>query len=165
MEKYISLEKQMCFGIALALSLTMLSPANSQFINRDNLSNPFADNKRLSTIRTIAIDSLRALNDAIEGDFCTKRYGTGYKVYPDPNGQQGQFVTDMGHKFFLYARSEVREDHIYAEHSQLLTTFPGDPDKQFEVTQYVTGFIDSKIYSGVFSDGSCSGKFTVVDAK
>ncbi|SFK73996.1 hypothetical protein SAMN04488518_108254 [Pseudovibrio ascidiaceicola] len=152
-------------GVALILTLGMLGPANSQITHRDNRGNPFTDLKRLSASRQISVQNLTVLTDAVGVEFCKERYGNGYNVYPAPNGRRGQFVSDKGHKFSLYARSELRGDGIYAEHSQVLITFPNDPDVEVETTQFITGFVNSKMFSGVFSDGVCSGKFSVVNAK
>jgi hypothetical protein len=152
-------------GVALILTFGMLGPASSQITHRDNRGNPFTDLKRLAAVRQISVQNLTVLTDAVGIEFCKERYGNGYKVYPDPNGRRGQFLSDKGHTFSLYARSELRGDGIYAEHSQVLITFPNDPDVEVETTQFITGFVNSKMFSGVFSDGVCSGKFSVVDAK
>ncbi|WP_108819770.1 hypothetical protein [Pseudovibrio sp. Alg231-02] len=152
-------------GVALILTIGMLGQANAQITHRDNRGNPFTDLKRLSVSRQIAIQNLTVLTDAVGVEFCKERYGNGYTVYPDPNGRRGQFVSDKGHKFSLYARSELRGDGIYAEHSQVLITFPNDPGEEVENTQFITGFVNSKIFTGVFSDGICSGRFSVVGVK
>ncbi|AEV37899.1 hypothetical protein PSE_3393 [Pseudovibrio sp. FO-BEG1] len=152
-------------GVLLAFTFAMPGPAHSQFIHRDNRANPFTDLKRLSTSRQISIQSLTVLTDAVGVEFCKERYGNGYTVSPNPNGRRGQFVSDKGHKFSLYARSELRGDGIYAEHSQVLITFPNEPDQEVEITQFITGFINSKMFSGVFSDGVCSGRFSVINVK
>ncbi|QUS54104.1 hypothetical protein [Pseudovibrio brasiliensis] len=152
-------------GVLLAFTLAFPGSASGQFIHRDNRANPFTDLKRLGTSRQISIQSLTVLTDAVGVEFCKERYGNGYTVYPDPNGRRGQFVSDKGHKFSLYARSELRGDGIYAEHSQILINFPNDPDVEVEITQFITGFVNSKMFSGVFSDGVCSGRFSVIDAR
>lgn len=154
-----------CSIIILTLIMGMLEPANAQVIHRDNSANPFTDLKRLSNSRQISIDELRPLSDSVDMEFCLGRYGTGYTVSPDPNGERGQFVSDKGHKIRLYARSEQREDNIYAEHSEILAIFPNEPDNEVEITQFITGFVNSKIFSGVFSDGDCAGRFSVIDVR
>ncbi|GHB35442.1 hypothetical protein GCM10007094_26260 [Pseudovibrio japonicus] len=159
------LTTQTCSIIILTLIMGVPGPANAQFIHRDNRGNPFTDLKRLSNSRQISIDALRPISDSVDMDFCLERYGTGYTVSPDPNGGRGQFVSDKGHKLRLYARSEQREDDIYAEHSQILAIFPNEPDQEVEITQFITGFVNSKIFGGVFSDGDCAGSFSVVDVK
>ncbi len=152
-----------CF--LLAFPLTLPSPARSQLIHPDNPASPFLDLKRLSQSRKIAIEDLRSLTDSVGIEVCKQRYGTGYTVSPAPNGRHGQFVSDMGHTFTLYSRSELQGSGIYAEHSQVIITYPDQKEQEATITQFVTGFTDSKRFSGVFSDGTCAGKFAVVEAQ
>ncbi|SFK74014.1 hypothetical protein SAMN04488518_108255 [Pseudovibrio ascidiaceicola] len=152
-------------GVALLLTLGMLGPASSQIINRDNRANPFTDMKRVSPSRQVSIQSLTVQTDAVGLEVCTERYGDGYILYPTPSGGQKQFVSDKGHTLTIYARSELREESIYAEHSQMLITFSNDPDVEVEVTVFITGFVNSRLFSGVFSDGTCAGHFSITDTK
>ncbi|SDR06957.1 hypothetical protein [Pseudovibrio sp. Tun.PSC04-5.I4] len=152
-------------SLAIALTFGLSLPADSQLIHGDTLPNPFADAKRLFSTRKITIQNLTVLNDTTNISFCKARYGSEYNIFPAPNGLKGYFVSDKGHRFFLYTRSELRGEGIYAEHSRVLINFPNKPDEEVEVTQFVAGFTDSKIFSGVFSDGTCSGRFSVVAAR
>ncbi|KZK96550.1 hypothetical protein PsAD5_02750 [Pseudovibrio sp. Ad5] len=151
-------------GVVLLITFGMLGPASSQIVNRVNKANPFSDMKRALPTRQVLIDNLTVLTDAVGIEFCEGRYGKGGTIFPDQNGKQGQFISKMNDKVSLYDRSEWRQDGIYAEHSKLLITFHNDPDVEVEVTAFITGFVNSKMFSGVFSDGVCTGHFSVVAA-
>ncbi|KZK80779.1 hypothetical protein PsAD46_03820 [Pseudovibrio sp. Ad46] len=152
-------------GVVLLITFAMLGAASSHVINRENIANPFSDMKRVLPSRQVIVDNLTVQTDAVGVEFCKERYGSGTTFYPDQNGKQGQFISDRNDKISLYDRSEWRQDGIYTEHSKLLITFHYDPDVEVEVTIFITGFIDSKPFSGVFSDGICTGHFSVVEAK
>ncbi|KZL19684.1 hypothetical protein [Pseudovibrio sp. Ad37] len=150
-------------GVVLVLG--MLGSASSQIILRENSANPFTDMKRVSPSRQVSVHGLTVLTDDVGIELCKERYGDGYILYPTPNGGQKQFVSDKGHTLTIYARSELREESIYAEHSQMLITFSNDPDVEVEVTVFITGFVNSRLFSGVFSDGTCAGHFSITDTK
>ncbi|KZL19685.1 hypothetical protein [Pseudovibrio sp. Ad37] len=152
-------------GVVFILNLAMLGVASSQVILREHRANPFTDMKRVSPSRHILVDNLTVLTDAVGIEFCKERYRNGTTVYPDPDGRHGQFISQENDKLTLYDRSELRQDGIYTEHSQLVITFKNDPDVEVKVTVFITGFVNSKMFSGVFSDGICTGHFSVVEAK
>ncbi len=158
-------KSQTCLIIILTLIMGMSGPAYAQLIHRDNRANPFTDMKRLSSARQISIDKLQPLSETVDIEFCLERYGTGYTVSPAPNGDSSEFVTDKGHKFHLYARTEQREGNIYSEHSEILAIFPNEPDNEVDITQFITGILNSEVYSGVFSDGDCAGTFSIVSVQ
>ncbi|KZL26755.1 hypothetical protein [Pseudovibrio sp. WM33] len=152
-------------GVVLLITFAMLGAASSHIINRENRANPFSDMKRVSPLRQVLVDNLTALTDVVGVEFCKKRYGSGATIYPDQNGQHGQFISDKNDKLSIYDRSEWRQDSIYTEHSKLLVTFHNNPDVEVELTIFITGFVNSKMFSGVFSDGICTGHFSVINAK
>ncbi|MGH0002906.1 hypothetical protein ACQU0X_22790 [Pseudovibrio ascidiaceicola] len=153
------------FGLALILTLGILGPASSQVIFREHRANPFTDMKRVSPSRYVQIDHMTVLTDSVGVEFCKERYGNGTTIYPDPDGRHGQFISKENDKLALYDRSELRQEGIYTEHAKLFITFQNDPDVEVKVTIFITGFVNSKMFSGVFSDGICSGHFSVADAK
>ncbi|GHB35436.1 hypothetical protein GCM10007094_26250 [Pseudovibrio japonicus] len=108
--------------------------------------------------RNISISELSMQDGSPDASVCTQRYGNGYTVSPSQDAPRRIFVSDQGHTITLVDRSEIMGQGIFAEHDRFMMTFPPDTTEEIEVTQFVTGLIGGDAYSGVFTDGTCTGK-------
>ena len=114
--------------------------------------------------RNISLSNLSMQDGSSDNSICVERYGTGYTVTPSKEAPKRTYISDKGHTVTLIDRSEVLGQGIFAEHDRFMMTFPGNEEEEIEVTQFVTGLIGADTYSGVFTDGTCTGKVSVSPA-
>lgn len=110
--------------------------------------------------RNITISDLSMQDGSQDTSVCTQRYGNGYTLSPSQDAPRRIFISDKGHTITLVDRSEILGQGIFAEHDRFTMTFPSDTTEEIEIAQFVTGLIGSDAYSGVFTDGTCTGKIT-----
>ncbi len=111
--------------------------------------------------RDVTFQDVSSQDAETSNEFCLRRYGSGYTVTPSKDSPKRKYISDKGHTITLLDRSEIIGQGVFAEHDRFLMSFPDAPDKKVEVTQFVTGMIGADGYSGVFTDGTCTGKVTV----
>ncbi|KZL21894.1 hypothetical protein PsAD2_00323 [Pseudovibrio axinellae] len=111
--------------------------------------------------RNVAFSELTMQDGSSDNSICLERYGNGYTISPSKDAPKRSYVSDKGHTITLVDRSEIMGQGIFAEHDRFMMTFPKEQDEEIEVTQFVTGFAGGESYSGVFTDGTCTGKVTV----
>lgn len=111
--------------------------------------------------RDVVFSNLSMQDGTSDNSICVERYGDGYTVSPSKEAPKRTYISDKGHTVTLVDRSEILGQGIFAEHDRFVMTFPGNGEEEIEVTQFVTGLIGGESYSGVFTDGTCTGKVSV----
>ncbi|EEA96807.1 hypothetical protein PJE062_1646 [Pseudovibrio sp. JE062] len=134
---------------AIALFSTSLAP------------NALANTDVTEATRDVSISELSMQDGTSDNSICVERYGDGYTVSPSKEAPKRTYISDKGHTVTLVDRSEIMGEGIFAEHDRFMMTFPGNEEEEIEVTQFVTGLIGGDSYSGVFTDGTCTGKVSV----
>ncbi|WP_208989795.1 hypothetical protein [Pseudovibrio brasiliensis] len=121
----------------------------------------FANTDVTQASRDVTFSDLSMQDGSSDNSICVERYGDGYTVSPSKEAPKRTYISDKGHTVTLVDRSEIMGQGIFAEHDRFMMTFPGNGEEEIEVTQFVTGLIGGDSYSGVFTDGTCTGKVSV----
>lgn len=111
--------------------------------------------------RDVVFSNLSMQDGTSDNSICVERYGDGYTVSPSKEAPKRTYISDKGHTVTLVDTNEILGHGIFAEHDRFMMTFPGNKEEEIEVTQFVTGLIGGDHYSGVFTDGTCTGKVFV----